>query len=189
MWGGVERELSDAYERRTNRKPAQEQDQRALWRPPWRHSSHCADIRAPHPETATGVCPLVLLHCFCCFLASAARNEDLFGPVGHLWTSHYTRLIRKQATDTFSHSAIERKMLHQSHNPQYLLPLIITYKKKLHLEQDVRRPRAHTFPPHHLHLLLDVTGPLSRREQRTSIQPALQGSFASEWRTAPAQPL
>lgn len=30
-------------------------------------------------ETPTGVCPFILLHCFCCFLASTAWNKDVFG--------------------------------------------------------------------------------------------------------------
>lgn len=30
-------------------------------------------------ETPPGLCPPVLLHCFCCFLASTAWMEDLFG--------------------------------------------------------------------------------------------------------------
>lgn len=113
----------------------------------------CTDIGLLPLETPTGRCPLVLLYSSCCFLASNAWNEAPFGSAGHLWTSHYTRLTWKLTISTFSHSAIKRKMLHQNHNPQYLLPLDYDIQEVTPFRMKDKETGS---PAHPLHLLLDV---------------------------------
>lgn len=58
------------------------------------------------------MCLLVLLHRF------PAQNEDIDWKLVDL-PLHQAN--KQQAISTLSHSAIKKEMLHQNHNPQYLL--------------------------------------------------------------------
>lgn len=70
------------------------------------------------------------------FTVSIARNEDVFGSGGHLWTCHDTRLTRKQAIRSIlSHSATKMGVLHQTVIHSTCFSLIITSKKQLHPER------------------------------------------------------
>lgn len=91
----------------------QEQDQGAVWRPHWSHNCHLWRPRGSSPWRLSQACVYLSFG-----TVSTAQNEDIDG---NLWTCHYTRLRRKQAISTLSHSAIKKEMLHQNHNPQYLL--------------------------------------------------------------------